>query len=206
MSFCSLSSIQYAFKEVNFPKLEQKSEAFTLINPFQEFPAIVHQGFNLWESGAILTYLSEVFDTDNQWYPKDLKIRGRVNAFLHWHHQNLRIPIIQYYREKSTFPYFYGRPDLSPEKEEIFRVGLDECLKNFEWILSFTGFAAQTQNMTIADVFAFNEIFNGQMAFIELDEYPRLKDWYLKVRSVEEVEVFLPAAQSWIDRVIKRET
>ena len=114
--FCELSGIKYESKIVNLLVREQRSEEYTKINPFQEVPTIVHNGFNLWESPAILRYLAEVFDVDNQWYPKDLRIRARIDAYLHWHHENVRDPILLYYRAKTTYPYFYNEPAITPEK------------------------------------------------------------------------------------------
>ena len=81
--FCRLAQIPFESRPINLHAGEQRTEEFSKINPFQTVPCIVHDGFNLWESAAIVVYLSDAFNTDTQWYPKDIKIRGRINAYLH---------------------------------------------------------------------------------------------------------------------------
>jgi glutathione S-transferase len=200
--FCELSQVPYKTHELNFREGEHRSEYYTKINPFQEFPVIVHNDFSLWESPAIVSYLSEVFGTDNQWYPNDLKVRARINSYLHWHHANVREPILEYYRAKATYPYFYGKPKLTPEREEGYLRRMEIFFKDFEWLLSFTGFVAQTPELTIADVFAFNEIFNGQMIRINLQEHPIILEWYSKLSDIPEVKKITTDAQPWIDLVV----
>lgn len=202
--FCELSQIPYETYELKFMEFEQRSESYTKINPFQEFPAILHNDYNLWESPAIITYLSEVFNTDNQWYPKDLKKRARINSYLHWHHASVRTPILDYYRAKTTFPYFYGKPKLTPEKEAGFVSRLQEFFNDFNWILSFTGYVAQTEELSIADVFAFNEVFNGQMIRINLSDHPRILEWYSKLSNLPEVQKVTKDAQNWIDLILSK--
>ena len=87
IAFCKLSNVPYEYQEVSIPKGEHLTEDFARINPHQRVPAIVHGDYNLWESPAIVAYIADAFNVDNQWYPKDIKVRGRINAYLHWHHQ-----------------------------------------------------------------------------------------------------------------------
>ena len=202
ISFCELSGIKYEVKEINFMAREQRSEEYTKINPFQEFPEIVHDGFNLWESPAIIKYLANVYDVDNQWYPKDIRIRGRIDAYLHWHHENVRYPIFQYYREKTTLPYFYNAPALSPEKELRFKQGIQTFLETFNWLLSSNGNVAQTSSYTIADIFAYNEVFNGQMISLDISSYPHIDSWYKSLSSLEVLKSVTAPTQVLIDTIL----
>jgi glutathione S-transferase len=53
--------VPYDFKLLSFDKGDTKSADFLAINPRGKVPAIVHDGFRLWESIAILEYLEERF-------------------------------------------------------------------------------------------------------------------------------------------------
>lgn len=60
-------------------------------NPGGTIPCIEepHSGFTLGEAHAILTYLAQ----KHAWtdlYPESLQARGRIDAYLHYHHRNVR--------------------------------------------------------------------------------------------------------------------
>lgn len=59
LCFLKLANIPYEFKELRVFKGEHKTEEFKKINPNQKVPAITDtaNGFNLFESHAILKYL-----------------------------------------------------------------------------------------------------------------------------------------------------
>ena len=82
--YCKLSNIPYNFHNIEFlTARDNMTDEYAKIHPFQEIPAILHGKYNLWESAAIVTYLADAYNLDNQWYPKDIKQRGLVNAYLH---------------------------------------------------------------------------------------------------------------------------
>ncbi|PWA94044.1 glutathione S-transferase [Artemisia annua] len=61
------------------------------INPMSQVPAIVDGGFTLFESHAILIYLSGAYPrVASHWYPDNLHERAKVHSVLDWHHSNLR--------------------------------------------------------------------------------------------------------------------
>lgn len=188
LAFCKLSGIPYTFHEFTYLKNEYLTEEFSKINPHQEIPAIVHNGYNLWESAAIVTYLADAYNIDNQWYPKDPKIRGRINAYLHWHHQNTREPITGYLMAKVVDPTFFGQPELTAEKEAIYITKLNEFYANFNWILSDTHYIARTSQPTIADIFAYNECKSGKEISINLDGNPIIKAWYNEIEVIPVVK------------------
>ena len=186
--FCDLSKIPYNFNFVDLLKRDNLSDDFTKINPFQEVPAIVHGSFAVWESSAIVVYLADAYNVDNNWYPKNIQTRARINAFLHWHHENLRAPIAEYVRAKVLFPKFFRAPKLSKENEEVFQKRVKELLETLSWILKDHKYIARTQHPTIADVFAYSEIATGFAIPIDLKPYPAVHKWFAEIGNVPAVK------------------
>lgn len=179
--FCKHSGIPHECHFVDLMKGENLTEDYIKINPYQSVPAIVHGTYNLWESAAIVPYIADAFDVDNQWYPKDIKIRGRINAYLHWHHQGCREIIAGYIFAKLFAPKFMGAPELTPEAEAALRTKVEGFFETFKWILSETGFAARTTTLTIADIFAYSEIAELKLLAYDLSPYPEVKAWFDRI-------------------------
>lgn len=55
-------NVPYEFVLLDMQAGEHLQPEFLAINPFGKVPAIVDDGFKLWESGAILLYLAEKYD------------------------------------------------------------------------------------------------------------------------------------------------
>lgn len=53
-------------------------------------------------SVAIFAYLCDKFQLD-QWYPKDLQKRARVNEYSHWQHFNIRANGAMVFRTKVRY-------------------------------------------------------------------------------------------------------
>ena len=183
VSFCRLSNIPVEFHNLDLTKKEHLSEDFSKINPFQAVPAITHGDYSLWESGAIVTYLAETFDTDSKWYPKDLKIRARINAYLHWHHDGVRSYIAKYMRPKYIFPKLFGAPELSPEVDAKLRTEFEVVFEVLKWLIADTGYVARTQEVTMADVFACCELTQSKFINFSFEPYPEVKAWYDQIMS-----------------------
>ena len=69
--------IAYDGVRLHFDRDEHKSAEFVKVNPRGKVPAIVHDGFALAESGAILEYLEEAWP-ERPLLPKNLQARGRI--------------------------------------------------------------------------------------------------------------------------------
>ncbi|GAU19461.1 hypothetical protein TSUD_77050 [Trifolium subterraneum] len=89
--FCRLNGIDFEEIKVDISKRHHLSPEFTEVNPLQKVPAILHGNLNLFESHAILVYLSSAFPgIADHWYPTDVFRRAKINSVLDWHHSNLR--------------------------------------------------------------------------------------------------------------------
>ena len=200
--FCDLSSIEFTLSPTNAITGEASTEEFAKINPFKMTPAIVHNGYNVWESAAIISYLADVYNIDNQWYPKDIKIRARINAYLHWNHQTVRDPVSDYLRVKVGGPKYFGLPELTPEAEVPYRQKLNNCLENFTWVISETRYVARTSTPTIADIFSINELHGLKYLGVSLDDHPAIKSWYDEIRAISKVNEILSQAEELISKIL----
>ena len=71
--------LSYEVRPINLSTLEQKTPAYLAINPNGRVPALVDDGFAVFESGAILMYLAE---KTGRLMPTDAKGRSRVVQWL----------------------------------------------------------------------------------------------------------------------------
>mmetsp|Transcript_104465 Transcript_104465/g.202396 ORF Transcript_104465/g.202396 Transcript_104465/m.202396 type:complete len:228 (+) Transcript_104465:63-746(+) len=140
--------------------------------PFGTVPAIDHDGYCLSESHAILTYLGDTFNW--KLYPKDIKLRGRINEILHWHHRNTRQISIALFAPVV-------RPDLGIKVETVKALTkeLGAIFGQFESWLTTSKFLCGDEP-TIADIAAYCEI--GQCApeycnLFDFSSYPSIQRW-----------------------------
>jgi glutathione S-transferase len=80
--------IAYDFKLLSFSAGDLKTPEYTAINPRQKVPAIVDDGFSLYESSAILEYLDEKYPTTPLLFPGDVKQRAIVRRIVRESDQN----------------------------------------------------------------------------------------------------------------------
>lgn len=86
LAFCLANEIPIEIKETDIRKGQTDTKEFLNISSAGTVPIIVHDGFKLNESHAILVYLANAFNIQDHWYPKDIKKRALVDLYLHWHH------------------------------------------------------------------------------------------------------------------------
>lgn len=109
------------------------------VNRFQKVPAIVDNDYQLAESIAIFRYLTAKNNVADHWYSSDIAVRGRIDEYLEWQHNNTRSTCSNYFILKYLKPRVAGKaPDddriiASAQKQmehtldEIERYWLKEC-------------------------------------------------------------------------------
>ena len=187
VTFCTLSNVSFEFHEVSTPG-ENLSEEYAKINPYQEIPAILHGDYNLWESAAIVTYIADAFNIDNQWYPKDPRLRGRINSYLHWHHQGCREAFYSYLYASHVGPRFYGRPECTAEALKLEKIKFLNYFEGLRWGLSETGYVARTSQASIADIFAYSEVAMSIIIGFDMSTVnSEVRIWYDEIGAIPEV-------------------
>ncbi|KAG4079212.1 hypothetical protein HA402_004587 [Bradysia odoriphaga] len=77
--------IDVEYRPVNVLTGEQLKPEFLKINPTHTLPTLDDNGFILWDSHAINTYLLTKFGGNNhELYPSDIAQRARIDQFLHF--------------------------------------------------------------------------------------------------------------------------
>ena len=78
------------------------------LNPNQLVPTINHQGLVLWESNAIVRYLSAAYGVGTLW-PDDPQVRARADQWMDW----LKTTVYP-----AFMPVFFGLIRLPPEQQQ----------------------------------------------------------------------------------------
>jgi glutathione S-transferase len=73
--------IDYTFKRLQFDNGDTKTPEFLAVNPRGKVPAIMDDGFALWESTPIVEYLEERYP-QKPLLPKDVKGRARIRRIM----------------------------------------------------------------------------------------------------------------------------
>lgn len=167
------SNIVYICSDVDLINGEQKKEEFTKINPEHTLPTINDNGKILWDSHAIVAYLSDKYGKDDSLYPKDLYTRARVNQRLFFDASSL-FPKVR----GATYPIFFGKSGL-PSQDKI-----DEIHKTYEHLEKFlaTDPYLVGDQYTIADIAVANTVFVSAI-YAPTEKYPKISAWLKRVDS-----------------------
>jgi GST-like protein len=179
--------VPYEVRVIDFATNEQKSDWYVKINPNGRIPALVDDGFGLFESGAILIYLAE---KTGKFLPKDTQGRSRViqwlmfqmsgvgpmmgqaNVFLRYFPEKIQAAIDRYQREVTR----------------LFGV-MDKQLTTLEYIAGA---------YSIADMALWPWVSGYEWSGVSVDEFAHLKRWLSLVGD-------RPAVQVGRDVPIKRD-
>lgn len=146
---------------------------FLAMNPKHCVPTIDDDGYYLWESRAIMTYLINKYAPDSALYPKDPKERAEVDKMLYFDIGTLYKSML----DNIFYVVFLGHPS-DPEKEEYFQ----KALEMFDTILGKTTYAAGN-HLTLADISLFASLTYGvQIGGYSLESYPKISGWFEKLK------------------------
>lgn len=169
---CEEIGLPYSYDTVDLLAGKQYDPAFLSMNPNGKVPVIDDDGFLMWESQAILRYLADKNGAQD-WYPKDLQARARVDQWLDWHQTRLSPPV-----SKIAFNTLFvpedkrdlqameaGRKDLT----KILPV-LDAALKGKAHVCGATP--------TLADLAMSTTFGYLSMCNYDLSPYAEITRWY----------------------------
>lgn len=175
--------LPYATRPINILQGEQFAADFLAISPNNKIPAIVDSEgpgdapFSLFESGAILQYLAE---KTGRFLPADPAGRYRVLEWLNFQTASMGPMFGQcghflgYAPEK--IPYAIER--YQNETKRLYGV-MDERLDGRDYIAG---------DYSIADMAIYPWIDVRWLHEIDIDEYPRVAEWFARVGNREAVQ------------------
>jgi glutathione S-transferase len=168
--------------KIDLGKGGQRAPEYLRINPNGRVPALVDEGFVLWESHAIMQYLAD--GTPGQTlYPIVRQARADVNRWLFWNANHFG-PAIGILNRENWAKRLIGQGDPDPKEvargEELFTVCarvLDAHLGTKEWI-------AQGQ-LTLADLAIASELSTAMPAKLPMSGFASLHAWLGRVQLLD---------------------
>ena len=168
-----LRGAPYELKHVDYFKAEQKSEAYTALNPNQSIPAMVDGDLVLWESNAILQYAADKVGSEAT-YPHDLKVRADINRWLLWESSSWFPSCYVFLVENCVKPLLGASTDqavLEAQQAQFHKLAaiLDARLAGRQWVA--------TAGPSIADVVLAAPMHLHGWQKLPLSDHPNLRRW-----------------------------
>lgn len=177
---CLEESIPYKVVSIDLLQGGSSSPELKKVSPMRVVPAIRHGEFSLWESHAILVYLCSVFPVADNWFPVDIKERAKVNAYLNWHHLNLRYGCGYFIFKTIIKPRFSDEP-LAKDQEVELKIIQSRALNFLENVLKTSQWVAGTKEISIADISCYCELEQMRLINFEFNNYPLISAWRVKM-------------------------
>ena len=164
--------LKYSLKLVNLSAGDQHTPEFRAINPNGRIPAIVDDGFAVFESGAILLYLAE---QTGKLLPTDLKKRSEVIQWLMFQMagigpmQGQAVVFVRYFPEDIPA----AKDRYIHETRRLYEV-LDRRLDGREWLVD---------TFSIADIANWSWVRSHKWARAPVEGLEHLERWMEQMRS-----------------------
>ncbi|MBX3520636.1 MAG: glutathione S-transferase N-terminal domain-containing protein [Xanthobacteraceae bacterium] len=164
--------LPYTVHPIDIGKDEQFAPDFLKISPNNRIPAIVdrEKNFSLFESGAILMYLAE---KTGKLMPETLEDRYRVIEWLMWQMGGIGPMLGQahHFLKYNVGKAPYAEERYGKEAHRLYKV-LNTRLEGREFV---------ADDYSIADIAIWPWISRFEWQQIDLNDYPNVKRWYVKI-------------------------
>jgi glutathione S-transferase len=170
---------------------EHKQPEHLARNPFGTVPAFEHDGFKLYETGAIIRYVDQVFP-GTALTPGDPHERARVNQIISIIDYHGYGSIIGQIAIQRLFTQITGKPtDLDVVAAGSVKAKL--CLSEFERLLPEQGFLA-SKSPSLADLYLIPIIHYLMMTPEKtlMAPHAKLGNWWTKINERESVKKTAP--------------
>ena len=152
-----------------------KNEDYKKLNPNLYIPTIKDGNFVLWESYAIIRYLSKKYGYGSLW-PKDICEAALADQWIEWFQETLM---------PKLFPIFWNKVRVSENDRDNNKI--EEMVKNLNSIMEILEKQLDGKNYIIGDSFTMGDIpvGAGMFKYFELDitrpSFPNIEKWYSKL-------------------------
>ncbi|XP_025833967.1 glutathione S-transferase 1-like [Agrilus planipennis] len=164
------------FKRVDLMQREQHKPEFLKLNPQHTVPTLVDEdGFTVWDSHAINTYLASKYDEKSSFYPKDLQKRAIIDQRLHFSCGTL------FPRIARTFVGLLFHPEAGISQESI-----DEIKEAYGFLEKFLekGKYIAGNELTVADFSLATEVVSIVYCPPSPDEFPKITAWIKRMKEL----------------------
>ena len=159
--------------------------AYLQLNPRGQIPTLDDDGFVLWGSTAILTYLALRHDPVRRWLPPDPRLVAEVAQWLELAQNEVRTGLFLA-RAISRFGYSGNLETAQSNGRAALRL-LEQRLREREWLVG--------EGPTLADLACFPEVALTEDAEVSQAEFPGVRGWLARFRELERfVPPHIPAA------------
>lgn len=181
--FLEESGLEYRLVPVNLQKREQFTDDFVKISPNSKIPALVdHQPvggggpLSLFESGALLAYLSE--KTEGQFVPDSFQGRMKVRQWLFWQVGGIGPMFGQFFHFNKYAPekISYAIERYRKESVRLCQV-LEQALTENQYVAC--------DSYSIADMAIYPWFRSIEDYLTEVSQFSKIKNW---MKSIEERE------------------
>jgi len=161
-------------KLVNLQEGEQLKPEYLKMNPQHTVPTLDDNGFYLWESRAIATYLANKYGKDDSLYPKDPQRRAVIDRLLYFDGCTLYSSFAAY-----AYPQVFGGAPPNPEK-------LADLKKSLTYVETFLGDKKYLtgDQMTLADLSLVASISTFELIDLKLDDWPKVSAWLGRLKGL----------------------
>lgn len=165
------TGLDYRVHVLDLARGDQKQPDFLGVSPNGRVPAIVDDGFAVFESGAILLYLAE---KTGQFLPAEPQARSRVVQWLMWQMSGLGPMMGQLNVFKRYFPEHLPAAIDRYERETYRLFGvLDGQLAHHPYVAG--------PDYSIADMACWPWVRAYEWPGLTLDGHPRLQEWVARI-------------------------
>ncbi|XP_055713035.1 glutathione S-transferase 1-1-like [Phlebotomus papatasi] len=187
-------NLDVEIKTLDLLKQAQLAPEFVKINPQHTVPTIDDNGFVLWESRAIVSYLVSAKAPGSSLYPTDVKKRALVDARLYLD-QSLQLAM-----SSAVYVIFTGEATKIPvdKKQKIFQI-----LEHFNTFLEGQKYAAGDE-LTVADLALLGTISTLYELGANVSKYKNIDVWYKRLESIPGHQENLEGAQALAQYIITK--
>ncbi|XP_018013809.1 glutathione S-transferase 1 [Hyalella azteca] len=173
--------LELQLKPVDVMKGEHMRPEFLAINPQHTIPTLVDDDLTLWESRAIVQYIANTYDKKGLIYPKEAKLRSKIDRLLYFDFGSL-------YKAFADFAFPVLREGEKPDSGKLAKIY--DALALLETFLEGHLFAVGNR-ITIADHVLVATVSTLDAAGIDITKYRNVQNWYQRcsgqMRGYEEV-------------------
>lgn len=177
---CEFLGIEYEWVEKDFRTGELGSPEYRAIHPAGKVPAIDDDGFILFESEAIIRYISS--REESSLYPQDPRARGLVDQWGAFCTVHVGAAITKVVFNLIIAPKFDLEVDERSMKEG--REWLKRFLPIVDHQLAGNRYLAG-DDLTVADITLLSNLDPAELADISLAEYENLSRWCSSLREMD---------------------